>query len=116
MSGDRVGYQWPALAQQAFMAGTCRAGQSIVSTSVRRICGGRWTDTREGLDAADSPNGAPCPPATAVAARFARIRPSQVSPVSPASSQIQLLTIWRRTGPGAVIVYAETEEACSRRS
>ncbi|BGP53768.1 hypothetical protein JCM8202v2_001340, partial [Rhodotorula sphaerocarpa] len=29
MSGDRVGYQWPALAQQAFMAGTCRAGQSI---------------------------------------------------------------------------------------
>ncbi|GAA5896354.1 hypothetical protein JCM8208_001855 [Rhodotorula glutinis] len=29
MAAAEVGYRWPALAQQAFMAGTCRAGLSI---------------------------------------------------------------------------------------
>ncbi|GAA5978333.1 hypothetical protein JCM10908_004318 [Rhodotorula pacifica] len=47
MSGDRVGYHWPALAQQAFMAGTCGAGQSI----------SEWC----ALSAADQCCGALCP-------------------------------------------------------
>ncbi|GAA5881527.1 hypothetical protein JCM3774_002012, partial [Rhodotorula dairenensis] len=43
MSGHLVGYRWPALAQQAFMNGTCRAGQSIsewCSLSARDQCCG----------------------------------------------------------------------------
>jgi hypothetical protein len=102
MSG--VGYHWPALAQQAFMAGTCRNNQSIVRPFTVDQSPPQQADTGSRRS---SRNGAPSLLATDAVARSAQTRPSPVRPLRAAEEMprhSQRLTIEHLlTGPGTII-------------
>lgn len=75
MSG--VGYHWPALAQQAFMAGTCRNNQSIVrpftvdQSPPQQADTSSWRSSRNGVPSLLEKN---------AVALSAQTRPSPVRP------------------------------------